>query len=198
MKFTNYPNIYALVLLVLLAACSNSGSGYSALARKEMASGVIKDSLLFNLKLGQSKEFFLQACWQLNQKGIISEGPGSRTVKYELPNQEGNNEPTGMTLLFFGDFNDENIMTGMDMSFYYNAWSIWNKSLQADQLLPVVRDTLMKWYPGNNFIKVPLSQDGPPLLVKVDGNRRIIIKPLEDNRMVNVKIDDLRYVLDAR
>lgn len=84
----------------------------------------------------------------------------------------------------------------MDFQFYYNAWSIWNKSLQSDKLLPVVMDSLIKWYPGNDFIKVPLKKDSLHLLVKVDGNRRITIRPLEDERIVKAKIDDLRYVLE--
>jgi hypothetical protein len=32
--------------------------------------------------------------------------------------------------------------------------------------------------------------------VKIDGNRRIIIEPLENNQEVNARIDDLRYIID--
>ena len=161
-----------------------------------MAKGVVYDSLLFDMKFGQHKQDFFQACWQLNQKGIISNGPGNTSVKYSLPMKAGVANDNSITLLFFGDFNEEKIMTGMDFQFYYDAWSIWNKSLQSDKLLPVVMDSLKKWYPGNDFIKVPLKKDSTEILVKVDGNRRIIIRPLEDERIVKAKIDDLRYVLE--
>ena len=130
-----------------------------------MASGVVYDSVLFNMKFGEQRQDFFQKCWQLNQKGIVTNGPGSQTVKYQ---------------------------------FYFNAWSIWNKKLQADKLVPVVMDTLKKWYPGNDFIKVPLKKDSTQIFVKIDGNRRITIKPLDDNRIVKAKIDDLRYVLDEK
>ena len=181
------------LICILFLNCS--GSEYSNLVKQEMAKGVVYDSLLFDMKFGQHKQDFFQACWQLNQKGIISNGPGNTSVKYNLPLKEDAKSESGITLLFFGDFNEKKIMTGMDFQFYYNAWSIWNKSLQSDKLLPVVMDSLKKWYPGNDFIKVPLKKDSVNLLVKVDGNRRITIRPLEDQRIVKAKIDDLRYVL---
>ncbi len=173
-----------------------SGSEYSRLVEREMASGAVYDSLFLGMRFGQSKQEFFRKCWKLNQKGIISNGPGSNSVKYELPSNENDLLHRNITLLFFGDFNDDKIMTGMDLDFYFDAWSIWNKSLQSDKLLPVVMDSLKKWYPGNNFIKVPIKNDSLELLVKVDGNRRIILRPLNDDRMVKAKIDDLRYVLE--
>jgi len=163
-----------------------------------MAKGVVYDSLLFDMKFGQHKQEFLSACWKLNQKGILSNGPGNTTVKYKLPLREDVPMKWAITMLFFGDFNKDKIMTGMDFQFYYSAWSIWNKDLQSYQLVPVVMDSLRKWYPGNDFIKVPLAKDSLDIFVKVDGNRRIVIKPLDDNRVVKAKIDDLRYALDEK
>ncbi|GAB5474965.1 MAG: hypothetical protein Mars2KO_30640 [Maribacter sp.] len=178
---------------MLFLSCS--GSEYSQLVKREMAKGVIHDSLLFDMRFGQHKQEFFQQCWQLNQKGVITNGPGNKTVKHVLP-QKVEDAASSLTLLFFGDFNEKDIMTGMDLQFYYNAWSIWNKKLQSDQLIPVVMDSLNKWYPGNDFIKVPLKKDSAEIFVKVDGNRRITIKPLDDDRIVKAKIDDLRYVLE--
>ena len=194
MKLRVHLKIGVYVIAVIFWNCSNSE--YSKLVEREMASGAVYDSLLFGMKFGQEKQEFFRRCWQLNQQGIISNGPESTSVKYELPFSEDIPPNKGITLLFFGDFNEDKIMTGMDFDFYYNAWSIWNKSLQSDKLLPVVMDSLKKWYPGNDFIKVPLKNDSLELLVKVDGNRRIILRPLNDNRMVTAKIDDLRYVLE--
>jgi len=194
MNFRTITKISLILTCALFFSCSVSE--YSKLVQREMATGVIHDSLLFDMKFGEHRQDFYQKCWQLNQKGIISNGPGSTTVKYNLPMHGDIPSENGITMLFFGDFNEEKIMTGMDFQFYYNAWSIWNKSLQSDKLLPVVMDSLKKWYPGNNFIKVPLKKDSVEFLVKIDGNRRITIRPLNDERIVKAKIDDLRYVLD--
>ncbi|MFD0798882.1 hypothetical protein ACFQZJ_15530 [Maribacter chungangensis] len=196
MKLTTLGN--SVIFCVLLCFASCSGSEYDQLVKQEMASGIVHDSLLFDLKMGQSKDHFFKSCWKLNQKGIIFNGPGNTTVKYPLPRKKGETSTLDMTLLFFGDFNEEKIMTGMDLQFYYNSWSLWNKSLQAKQLVPVVMDTLKKWYPGNDFLKVPIKGDSLYLLVKVDGNRRITIPPITDQRIVTAKIDDLRYVLEEK
>lgn len=193
MSLRTVLKINVLFIVILFLSCS--GSEYSQLVKREMAKGVIHDSLLFDMRFGQHKQAFYQQCWQLNQKGVITNGPGNKTVKYVLP-QKVEDAASSLTLLFFGDFNEKDIMTGMDLQFYYNAWSIWNKKLQSDQLIPVVMDSLNKWYPGNDFIKVPLKKDSAEIFVKVDGNRRITIKPLDDDRIVKAKIDDLRYVLE--
>lgn len=186
------------IILIFTLFLSCTGSEYSQLIKTEMARGVIYDSLLFDMKFGQHKQEFLNACWKLNQKGIVSNGPGNTTVKYKLPLKADAPMESAINLLFFGDFNEAKIMTGMDLQFYYPAWSIWNKNLQSNKLVPVVMDSLRKWYPGNDFIKVPLEKDSTHLFVKVDGNRRIVIKPLDDERIVKAKIDDLRYVLDDK
>ena len=84
----------------------------------------------------------------------------------------------------------------MDMKFRYVAWSLWNKSLQSDKLVPVVKDSLKTWFPGNDFIVIPAKKTKGEIHVKIDGNRRILIEPITDSRTVDVRIDDLRYVLD--
>jgi hypothetical protein len=194
MNLRIWSNLFVFFTIVSLASCS--GSEYDQLVKREMASAVVYDTLLFNLKMGQTKAEFLKLCWGLNKQGIISNGPGNTTVKYTLPKNPNKPSESSITLLFFGDFNNEKIMTGMDFQFYSNAWSLWNKSTQAEQLVPVIMDTLKKWYPGNDFIKVPLKGDSLHLLVKVDGNRRITIPPVNDPQKVSVKIDDLKYVLE--
>ena len=195
----NSKTLIKISLLLICALFWNcSGSEYSDLVKREMATGVVHDSLLFGMKFGQHRQDFFQTCWKLNQKGIIGNGPENKWVKYELPLRPNDPMETGVTMLFFGDFDEQKIMTGMNFQFYFNAWSIWNKNLQSDKLLPVVMDSLKKWYPGNDFIKVPLKKDSTELYVKVDGNRRIVMQPLDDERMVKAKIDDLRYVLDKK
>lgn len=194
MRLRTIVKISLLIAFVLFISCS--GSEYSELIKREMAKDVVYDSLLFDMRFGLHKQEFFQKCWQLNQKGIISNGPGNKWVKRKLPSKADTPSAQNITMLFFGDFNDKKIMTGMDFQFYYNAWSLWNKKLQADQLVPVVMDSLKKWYPGNDFIKVPIEKDSAEIFVKVDGNRRITIRPIDDDKIVKAKIDDLRYVLE--
>ena len=148
------------------------------------------------LKFGQTRKLFYDQCWKLNNKKIITQGTSNKFVQYQLPMKEGDTTKNAIAMLFYGIFNNEKIMTGMDMKFHYVGWSLWNKSLQSDKLVPVVKDSLKSWFPGNDFILVSAKKTKGEIHVKVDGNRRIIIEPLEDSREVDVRIDDLRYVLD--
>lgn len=160
-----------------------------------MAKGIVNDSLFLGLKLGQNRKEFFDICWQLNRDKMVTNGPNSY-VKYALPDKKQDDLNKSMTMLFYGIFNNENKMTGMNMQFYYDAWSLWNTSLHSDTLIHAVKDTLNQWYPGNDFIKVEMEKSQKELFVKVDGNRRITIKPLDDKMMVKAQIDDLRYVLE--
>jgi hypothetical protein len=186
--------ICAFGVFFLMVACSESK--YAELVQSEMARNIIHDSLFFGLKFGQTKQEFFDICWKLNKKKLVKQGPDNKFVRYNLPDKNDDDSRSAITMLFYGRFNDENSMTGMDLQFYYDGWSIWSEQLQSDRLIPVIKDTLMNWYPGNDFIKVPLGDNNADLLVKVDGNRRITIKPKDDDKIVKVQIDDLRYVLD--
>ena len=168
-------------------------SDYARLVKTEISKNVINDTLILGLKLGNSKQDFFDTCWKLNNQGVIMQGPKNEFVQYDLPFAKKDSVNPKITLLFYGIFNGDKIMTGLKMKFYYEAWSLWNRSLQSDKLLPVVKDSLLNWFPGNRFIPVNLKKDDKQVLVKVDGNRRIIIKPIKDNREIDVQIDDLRF-----
>jgi hypothetical protein len=160
----------------------------------EMAKNIINDNLFLGLKFGQSKEEFFDICWKLNKKKEVVQGPNNKFVQYTLPAKDYDSTRSDIVMLFYGRFNEANIMTGIDVQFYYDGWSIWSREFQADSLLPIIKDTLESWYPGNAFVQVKMPND-KELLIKVDGNRRIAIRPNDDEKIVKVQIDDLRYVL---
>lgn len=188
--------IYIILLLTLVLAGCNE-SDYSKLVKTEMAKNIVNDSLLFGMRFGETRQEFYDQCWELNNKGIIKQGPENNFVQYDLPvNKEEDSLQFPIRMLFYGIFDDEKIMTGMDLKFYYTAWSLWNESLHANKLLPIIKDTLLSWYPGNDFIHVITKKTKKEIFVKIDGNRRIIIEPLKNNREVNARIDDLRYSID--
>lgn len=185
-----------LVLLFLIMQVSCDRSEYTKLVKREMAKDIVNDSLIFGMKFGQTRKLFFDQCWKLNNQKIINQGSSNSFVEYQLPIKKGDSIKNPITMLFYGIFNKEKIMTGMDMKFHYVGWSLWNKTLQSDKLVPVVKDSLKSWFPGNDFIMVPAKKTKGEIHVKVDGNRRILIEPIADSRTVDVRIDDLRYVLD--
>ena len=185
-----------LIIFFLLTQLSCNKSEYTKLVNNEMAKNIVNDSLIFGMTFGQTRKLFFDQCWKLNNQKIINQGSSNNFVEYQLPKKKRDSINSPITLLFYGIFNKEKIMTGMDMKFRYVAWSLWNKSLQSDKLVPVVKDSLKTWFPGNDFIVIPAKKTKGEIHVKIDGNRRILIEPITDSRTVDVRIDDLRYVLD--
>lgn len=186
--------VFVVLLFVVQISCKRSE--YSKLVKTEMAKDIVNDSLLFGMKFGDTKQEFFDQCWKLNNQKIVTHGPNNNFVQYDLPLKEGDSSIYATTMLFYGIFDEENIMRGMDMQFSYVAWSLWNKKFKADKLVPVVKDSLRSWFPGNDFISVKPKNSDKEIFVKVDGNRRIIIEPLRNDKDVDVRIDDLRFVID--
>jgi hypothetical protein len=184
MKLKGLNKVFLLILILLVSSCQ---SEYTKLVKTELASGKLNDSIFHGLEFGQSKDDFFKICWNLNNEGIATHGPTNSYVQTILSTQDSTKLTDNIRMLFYAKFNSENMITSMDVKFSYVAWSPWNKDLLADKLLPKVQDTLMKWYPGNPFIKVKNN-----ILVKVDGNRQIQLAQ-ESDRDVSVLIEDLAY-----
>ncbi len=182
------------ILFIAIGFVGCNRSKYEMLVESEMAKPIVHDSIFFGHRFGQTRQEFFDICWELNKKGLVTQGPKNSFVQYDLPAPKESTKK--IRILFYGIFDEKKIMTGMDIQFSYIAWSPWNSALQSDKLIEVVKDTLRSWYPGNDFIAIPSKKYESDILVKVDGNRRIIIEPLSDLKDVDVRIDDLRYKID--
>jgi hypothetical protein len=159
----------------------------------EMAKGTRYDSLIFGLSIGQESQAFFDRCTELNKQQLVTEGGGSN-AKYVEPFDSLGDNSKRKEMLFFGLFDEKGIMYGMRMSFSYVNWTLWNEEYHSDKLLLDIRDKMMKDYGGNEFIEVDLNNEGFKTLVKIDGNRRILIVP-KSKKDVYVKIEDLNYVM---
>lgn len=190
MRFNNIIFLLGFLLLNLIAASCESE--YTKTVNEEAEKGVRNDNLILGMEFGDTKKDFFEKCWQLNNKGLVTHGPNNQSVQYELVSNREDKNLTAINMLFFGDFNANNIMIGMDMEFNYKAWAPWNQQFEGDKLLPVVKDTLMKWFPGNGFIPVQVDKIDKETHVKVDGNRQIIAY-VKDRKDVIVRIEDLKY-----
>jgi hypothetical protein len=184
---------FSLIVLMsfFLFSCQ---SEYERTVSKEMKSGKIYEDLIFDMKLGQTQKEFYARCWDLNKEKKISQGSGNRYAKYLIPEGEIFEEPDPIEMLFYGIFDEEKIMRGMDMIFKYSKWSPWNEDYHSDRLIERLNKHYMHLYEGNPFIKFDTGLDKLPAYVKVDGNRRILMYPL-NNHDVSVKIEDLRFKL---
>lgn len=180
--------IIALIFTQILI-CSCTRSKYDELVSNESSKNTILDSLVFDFHFGDSKQEFFKRCMDLNKQQIIKEGPNNKFVQYTLHAKD--TTQSSIQMLFYGIFNEDKIMTGMDMRFSYNFWSAWSDDYSAQKLVPQLKDTLMNWYPGNDFIPIKLPNSKLEAFIKVDANRQILIYT-KDTKDVTVKIEDLR------
>ena len=194
MKFRINKHSYFLIALIFtIVSCE---SDYSKLVKREFATGVKNDSLFFGMKFNDSKKDFFDICQELNEKQVVTHGPQNNFVKYIMNSDE--DDDSSIQMLFYGIFDKDGMkvfdrdkkMTGLNMRFSYSAWAPWNKKLYADKLIPILKDTLRKWFPGNDFIKVNIKELNKKTYIKIDGNRQIKMYVLDDER-VAVKIENL-------
>jgi hypothetical protein len=175
-----------LIILFMLAACSGDRGmdKYNSLVKKELAGNKRVDSIFFGFYFGMSRKNFFAHCWEMNKKGIFSDGNdglGNMYVLYKLGKEL--KYPAAMN--FYPDFHDSTIYR-MRVTIQYEGWAPWNRPLYADSLLPDVLSMYKKWYSdGNAFIQISDQKKGV-IYVKVDGNRRITIGKYND---MLVKVD---------
>ena len=174
-------------VFVLMGSCETSE--YAKLEKEELAKGIRYDSLFHGLKFGQTKQDFYQVCWDKNKEGVLNAGGYSNFVRYDMSDHDSL-AVNDITMYFYPDFDEDDLITGMQVECQYTAWSPWNEHLTAKYLIPVIKDTLMNWYGGNSFIEMPDEDELQTIWVKVDGNRRIAIKAKSEER-VQMKIVDL-------
>lgn len=179
------------MLAVLLTACK---SEYTKMVEAGLASGQAVDTLIFDMPIGLAKKEFYATCWELNRQRLISQGSGNSMAKYahKIVNSEGDSSLVYM--LFYGIFDKDDKMRGMDMEYKYSAWSPWIEWAQPDFLTTDLVAFYEHHYPGNSFINIPMPEPVGEAYVKIDGAREILIYPSGDQEVV-VKIQDLKYKL---
>lgn len=181
-----YSALLFLITMVFVCSCSRfDGTEYSRLVKRELATGKRNDSLFMGIYLRMPAKAFYGYCWQMNQKGLFTNGTTGISVMYKIPT----NLKYPVTMNFFPYFHDDKI-TGMWANYEYDGWAPWNRNQFADSLLPNVVNMYKKWYPsGNDFIKIT-DKDKGTVYVKVDGNRRITIGQFNE-KIVKVDYTDL-------
>ena len=186
-----YIYLFAIVVITGVASCSSSGMDqYNKLVKNELAKGTRVDSLFLGINFGMSSKNFYGYCWELNKKGIISDGTNNTMVLYKI--DSALKFPASMN--FYPDFVDNRIVN-MRTTFQYNGWAPWNKKQFADTLLPDVVRLFKKWYPGgNDFIAITEKAKGT-VYVKVDGNRRITVGRFDD---MIVKADFTDLIIEGK
>jgi hypothetical protein len=184
--------IACVVFIMSAVACRQSAiDRYNSQVQKELASNKKVNDIFMGISLGMtSKDFYLH-CWDMNKKGLFTDGGNNTAVKYRLVNNELKH-PAEMN--FYPEFNNGKVAR-MWVKFQYEGWVPWNKKLDSDDLVLDVLALYKKWYPeGNPFLTIADKEKGT-IYVKVDGNRRIIIGRFDD---IQVKVDYTDLEMEKR
>lgn len=180
---------FILSICIVTAGCYTE---YEKAVRQGLKSGEVHEELIFDMVMGQTQKEFYSTCWNLNAEKKISQGGGNRYAKYVMAPGEVFEEPEEIEMLFYGIFDEEKIMRGMDMRFNYTKWSPWNEDFHSDKLIERLKNHYMHKYGGNDFITFDSGIQDHLSLIKIDGNRQILMYQL-GNKDVSVKIEDLRH-----
>ncbi len=178
------------VLLLMVLIVSGCQSEYSRTVKRELASGAISDSLIFEFKMGQTQKDFYEICWKMNKEKLIGQGSRNQFARYIIEPDSSSAE-LRIEMLFYGIFDTDKIMNGMTMRYSYLSWSPWNTDTHADKLISYLKSKFLEDYPGNKFIRIHTEYDEYPAYVKIDGNRQILMYAVGKKDVV-VKIEDLR------
>ena len=189
MKSTLLTLIKAGLLVFLISGCQ---SEYDKLVKRELTSNVIYEDLFLGLKFGQTQKEFFKICWDLNKQKVISQGPNNEYVRFLMENGEIPGVEDNVEMLFYGIFDKNQVMRGIRKRFSFLGWSLWNEEYHSFELIEKLKDYYLKEYGGNEFIEIDLNLEGVKTYVKVDGNRQILMYPV-DKKDVVVKIEDTRY-----
>lgn len=182
-------NLLYLILLITSISCK---SEYSKVVEKELQSGLILDSTIFDLTFGDSKETYFKKCYELNKQKIITNNHGPNPQYIEKLDSTMDQTLT-KELLFKGIFDEAKILRGVELNYSYTSWAPWNKKRQSSFLLEDLKNKFRKEYGGNDFIEIKIDHNKVKAFVKIDGNRQILMYEKGDDSHVIVKMEDLRY-----
>ena len=187
--FWKYVNLISIVVLFFVFfSCTKSE--YKRLEERELSKGIRKDSIILGLELGDTKKNFRDKCMTLNQEQILSQGPRG-AVLYQLTDSLYHKSPTKISVLIFSFFDDNEVLTNFDLEFSYDAWAPWNQQFQSDSLEFKLKKVLMDWYGGNEFVYANIGEE-KKVPVKVDGNRRLMLK-VKDEKSVVIMAQDMLH-----
>ena len=177
-------------MATLIAVTTACQSDYTRLVKAELAKGIRRDSVLLGINLGDTRQDFYGRCFDLNKQHLIMPGSGGNTVQYIFTDSVIHKVPQEIKLEFVPAFDDKDVITNIDMKFSYSGWAPWNTHLQSDSLEVNLKQLIMKWYGGNDFVMA--SEGDKEIPVKVDGNRRLVLFKSDPQNVV-VHVQDILH-----
>jgi hypothetical protein len=174
-KLFNWFNLF--LFFLSFASCR---SDYEKMLAQEKAKGIRNDVFYQDFKFGMPQQEFMDTCWALNKRGILSHGTELPTTT-RLDVSADFSEKVFMN--FFPEYQD-GVISEFFAIFVYQDWSPWTKNLTQDKLLEETKAYFLKKFPGNNFVELKGKEaSGNKIWVKIDGNRQILVFPFKEQKV---------------
>ena len=174
-------------LLFELTSC-NFKSEYHNLVEREIKKGEINNDLILGFSFGMTKQQYYDRCTLLNKNKIITVGEYNFNPEQILSSPINNKK---IKMSFSPNFKEKKTIEELELRFSFLGWSHWNADYQSGVLINQVKDSLISWLPGNDFIEVSIDGIDKKPLVKVDGNRRIMLYKINSKDVI-AKINNLK------
>ncbi len=129
-----------------------------------------------------SSDDFFSASWDLNKRGVITNGSSNLSIMYKL-----NEFDHPAKLNYYPDF-EEDQLNFLPARVAYNNWSPWNKEFWSDKLIIEVKDLMEEWMGGK--FKVEKDDKGKSYFLRKQGEVETTIKRVDDQY---VKIELRHY-----
>ncbi len=97
--------------------------------------------------------FFLSVIFKLPSLSITPISP-----QYIMYPKKENKNSKKIKMSFKGIYDKKDLIKGLDLRFNYYSWSPWNKEQNSSYLMEEIKDTLILWFPGNEFFKLDLKE----------------------------------------
>jgi len=176
----------AFFICLMVYGCNSSSDieRYQELISSELNTGIKKDSIFLELKLGMTVTSFYEYCWKMNAKKLFQNSHDNNAVVYQV----NRGLPSAATFRFTPEFHKDKLYK-ISVNASYNAFAPWNQHLYADSLQKDLIHLFDTWYGPKNYLILKNQMDGNSL-IKIDGNREIRMKKMTE-KDIRIEYTDL-------
>jgi len=181
------------ILGVMLFSCNDKEMSYETYVAKELASGERNDSLIYGIHFGMTEEEFKSYCTGMNLQKRFMPNPRGSAVRLAL--QKGFGAP--VVFDFFPVLHSDKAITKVTASMKYRDFSYYDKTYDIGNLVIEAEKYFEDGYGGNKFIAIPHENILlKHMYVKIDGNRKILLKPTFEGQELQIEFEDLDVDLE--
>jgi len=176
-----------LLTIVFTASCSRKVT-MDEYVTKELERNIRQDSLIYGVHFGMTGEEFAKYCTGMNQKKIFMPSPTGTTVRLEISNVFD----TPLYFDFFPVLIGNSPIRKVNASMKYKNFSYYDEKYKMENLVNKAIQYFEEGYGGNGFFSIPHENKLLKFMyVKIDGNRKILLKPTFEGQVLEIEFEDL-------